>query len=75
MEINGAALKAIRSNCGHTQSSLAKASEVDQGNISKMEAQKDGPVTVRPSTAKKLADALAVPIAALIIPERIEEAS
>jgi transcriptional regulator with XRE-family HTH domain len=71
MQINPAALKAIRENCGYTQLGLAKESGVDQGNISKME-KGDTAVSVRPATAKKLATALNVPIAALTIPEPIE---
>lgn len=71
MEINGAALKAIRENCGYTQLGLAEQSGVDQGNISKMEAAKSGPVKVRPGTVKKLAVALNVPIAAITVPEQV----
>lgn len=67
MEINGAALRAIRENGGHSQLSLAEASGVDQGNISKMEAEKSGPVNVRPATAKKLAQALNIPLAAITV--------
>lgn len=65
MQINGAALKVIRERSGHTQLSLAKESEVNQGHISKIESA-DGAVGVRPATARKLCQALAVPLAALL---------
>lgn len=74
MEINPAALKAVRENGGHSQLSLAKASGVSQGHISDIEA-KPGPVPIRPATAKKLATALNVPIAAITVPDSIGVAS
>ena len=70
MQINPPTLKVIREHSGHTQLSLAEASGVNQGHISKMEASVT-PVTVRPATAKKLADGLGVPLAALIVPEPV----
>lgn len=70
MQINPAALKAIREFGGYTQLGLAAESEVNQGHISKLE-KSDRPVNVRPDTVKKLAVALGVPIAALIVPEEV----
>lgn len=70
MQINPAALKAIRENAGFSQLSLAKASDVSQGHISDMEAAEQ-PANVRPATVKKLAVALNVPIAALTVPEAV----
>ena len=68
MQINPAALKAIRENAGYSQLALANDSGVNQGHISKIEKD-DGPTSVRPATVKKLATALNVPIAALTVPE------
>lgn len=74
MQINPAALKAIRENAGYSQLSLAGSSGVNQGHISKMESSSD-PVPVRPATVKKLAAALAVPVAALVVPEPVAATS
>lgn len=63
MLINGSALQAIRERTGLTQSDLARASGVSQGRISEFES---GTKNVRPATVKALADALAVPMTALI---------
>jgi transcriptional regulator with XRE-family HTH domain len=58
---NPEALAAIREKDGHTQRSLSKVSGVSQQHISRLEA---APVPIRPTTARKLAVALAVPISA-----------
>lgn len=63
MVINGAALATIRERTGLTQLDLAAQSGVSQGRISELEA-KD--TNVRPATVKALAEALAVPMTALI---------
>lgn len=68
VQINPAALKAIREAGGYSQLSLAGVSEVNQGHISKLEAS-DKPVNVRPDTVKRLATALNVPLAAITVPE------
>lgn len=64
--LNPFALKALREHSGHSQLSLSKVSGINQGHISKLEAA-DGAVEIRPATLKKLADALAVPTAALVV--------
>lgn len=63
MVINGAALATIRERTGLTQLDLAAQSGVSQGRISELEA-KDA--NVRPATVKALAEALAVPMTALL---------
>lgn len=63
MQMNGPALQAIRERTGLSQTDLAKATGVSQGRISEIES---GSLNVRPATARSLADALGVPLAALI---------
>lgn len=63
MQINGSALAAIRERTGLTQSDLARGTGVSQGRISEIES--DSP-SVRPATAKALAEALAVPVVAIL---------
>lgn len=63
--LNGPALQAIRERTGLTQTDLAKQTGVSQGRISELES---GLLNVRPGTVKALAEALAVPITALIAP-------
>lgn len=67
MLLNGTALRMIRERSGHTQASLARGSKVSQGRISELES---GVRNVRPGTVKALADALAIPIAALVVAEQ-----
>jgi transcriptional regulator with XRE-family HTH domain len=62
---NPEALAAIRRKDGHSQGSLAEASGVSQTAISKLERRSIG---IRPSTAKKLAEALGVPQSAFTQP-------
>lgn len=64
--LNAEALKTIRERSGHTQLSLAKASGVAQSRISEIESTSGGFTDVRPGTVKKLADTLAIPMAALL---------
>lgn len=64
MVLNGSALQAIRERTGISQTDLAKLTGVSQGRISELEA---GQRNVRPSTIKSLADALGVPLAALMV--------
>lgn len=68
MKVNGSALSTIRERTGLSQSDLSRRSKprVSQGRISEIEAKN---LNVRPATAKALADALGVPLAALILPE------
>lgn len=49
------AIRKAREGAGHSQASLARASGVAQSHISKLES---GAWPIRPTTAKKLADAL-----------------
>lgn len=67
MKINPEALRALREKDGHSQASLARHSGITQSRISELEG--DVPQMVRPSTAKRLADALAVPVSALVLVE------
>jgi transcriptional regulator with XRE-family HTH domain len=64
VRINGAALKALRELHGYNLGGLSDHSGVSISYICELERGRD--VDVRPATAKKLADALSVPIAALI---------
>lgn len=70
MKINPTALAVIRERSGLTQTALARASGVSQGRISELEmGDREGrPLDARPSTAKSLADALDVPLLAIIVP-------
>ena len=65
-KINPEALKAIRERDGQTQVDLAAGSGIAQSQISRIERE---PVDVRPATAKALADALKVPVSALLLVE------
>ncbi|MCC5953441.1 MAG: helix-turn-helix domain-containing protein [Acidimicrobiia bacterium] len=64
MLINGSALAALRERSGLSQSALSKLTGMSQGRISEIEAA--GHVKVRPATATKLAEALAVPVVVLV---------
>lgn len=79
MWINHEALRAIREKDGHSTHSLARVSEVSQQRISELETLDDEgkPRGVRPSTAKRLAHALGVPISAITVtePTPVERAS
>lgn len=75
MFTNPEALAAIREKDGHTQRSLARVSGVSQQHISRLEA---APVPIRPTTARKLAVALVVPISAFTqssVPEDVPPSS
>jgi transcriptional regulator with XRE-family HTH domain len=65
-KINPEALRAIREKDGRSQVDLAAVSDVAQSHISRMEREV---VDVRPATAKALADALRVPMSALLAVE------
>lgn len=71
MQINGAALKAIRERSGLSQSDLSRRTtpKVSQGRISELESDKPNTDGIRPGSAKALADALGVPLLALILNE------
>jgi transcriptional regulator with XRE-family HTH domain len=62
--INGSALLAIRERSGLSQAELSRQSGVSQGRISELEAAQ---LNVRPATVKAIAEALQVPITALVI--------
>lgn len=66
MRSNPAALAAIRERSGLTQTDLAKQTGVSQGRISELETKSVG---LRPGTAKKLAEALQVPVVAITLTE------
>lgn len=63
MVLNGSALQAIRERSGLTQTELAEQTGVSQGRISELES---GQRNVRPGTVKALADALKIPVTALV---------
>lgn len=62
---NPAALRREREQAGHTCRSLSRASGIGHPRISQLEAAS---IPVRPTTAKRLADALGVRIADITIP-------
>lgn len=73
MQINGPALAAIRERSGLTQRGLAsRTGSVSQGRISEIESQ--DAIEVRPATATALAEALSVPLIAIVVPNRGEAA-
>jgi transcriptional regulator with XRE-family HTH domain len=63
MHLNPSALVAIRVLNGLSQAELGRRSKVSQGHISEIER---GDKHASPKTIKKLAEALGVPMAALI---------
>lgn len=64
MDVNHAALQALRERSGYSIRGLAKASGVSKTTISVLELGERK--SSHPSTIKKLADALAVPVPALV---------
>jgi transcriptional regulator with XRE-family HTH domain len=74
VRINPRALQTSREANGHSQSSLARESGVSQQRISQLEQDADGH-TVTPPLAKKLADALGVPLADIIAASNTEVAA
>jgi len=74
MRVNGSALATIRERSGLTQSDLANTTGVSQGRISELEGATPA-INARPGTVKKLADALGVPLMALIHHDPVEQAS
>jgi len=64
MRINPVALKAIRERSGFSQAALGRAANVSQGHISQLEAGEKEP---RPEMVRRLAEALGIPIAALVV--------
>lgn len=64
MQINGAALAAIRERSGLSQTGLSERTGIDQSHISAIE--RGAKPNVRPATATTLAKALKVPLDALI---------
>lgn len=67
MQINGSALKVIRERSGLSQSELSRQTGkvVSQGRISEIE--KTEQMTVQPSTALALAQALVVPVTSIAV--------
>lgn len=63
MEINPHALKAIRERSGYSQAQLSRITGISQGHISQLEKGEKNP---RPAMVRRLADALAVPMGALL---------
>jgi transcriptional regulator with XRE-family HTH domain len=59
-----AALRALRQERGHTQRSLARGAGISHPRISQLEAES---VPIRPTTARKLADALEVAVADITV--------
>lgn len=68
VQLNPAALAALRVMAGLSQSELARRSGVSQGHISDIEG---GSKKASPATIKKLADALSVPMPALLSVEAV----
>ncbi len=63
MEINVVALRTIRELSGLSQAELSRRSGINQGYISTIESGKKAP---RPGTVRRFADALGVPVGALV---------
>lgn len=63
VRLNPASLAALRIFAGLSQAELARRSGLSQGHISELER---GGKDARPATIKKLAQALAVPMPALL---------
>ena len=63
MDINHAALKVIRERSGLTRTALAEAAGIKQPHLSNIEA---GRRTCSPSLAKALAEALNIPLNAIL---------
>lgn len=66
MHLNRAALQALRERSGHSKASLADAAGVDRTLITRLE---NGQRPVTPSVMQKLAEALRVPVTALMGPD------
>lgn len=63
MELNREALTTIRVLAGYSQAELARQANMSQGHISELEK---GTKNASPATIKKLADAMNVPMGALM---------
>lgn len=61
--MNPATLTALRILAGYSQAELARQADMSQGHISELER---GDKVARPETIKKLAEALKVPMPALL---------
>lgn len=64
MRINGAAVAAIRERSGLTQTALAGLLGMSQGRVSEIESSTT--IAMRPRNAVRLAEALAVPLPAIL---------
>lgn len=64
MQIAGPTLRALRELAGYSQAELSRKSKVSQGHISDLEAADLS--GIRPATAKSLAEALGIPMPALV---------
>lgn len=71
MKINGHALKVLRERSGLSQRMLASAAGLSYTTISDLESNGVGPC--QPSTATALADALKLPLLALLATEELPE--
>lgn len=72
MRLNRAALQALRERSGHSKASLAEAAGVDRTLITRLE---NGQRPATPSVMRKLAEALMVPVTALMGPASDGEAA
>jgi transcriptional regulator with XRE-family HTH domain len=64
MKVNAAALVAIRTRTGLSQSELARRTDIDRTQLNHLEAGRRGGT---PAQLRKLADALSVPLDAIVI--------
>ena len=71
MQIHGPALRAIREAKGLTGTEIAKRLEVTQGQVSNWESSRRNPTM---ANLLALAHLLAVPVAAITIPETVAAA-
>lgn len=65
MQLNRETLIAMRVLAGFSQAELSRRSGVSQGHISELESE-TSQKQARPATIKKLADAMGVPMGALL---------
>lgn len=63
MHVNGNSLRAIRERSGWTVTGLAAAADIGRSHLSNVEA---GRRQLSPTSARRIADVLGVPLAAII---------
>lgn len=66
MKLNHAALRVIRERTGYSQTNVAERAEIDRANYAHLEA---GRRRGTPEQIKKIAEALQVPVDALLGPD------